>query len=271
MKHRLSVSPVHTPGLWGSHTAGAVWVCCFPSCTHPVCLCHRTLTQEDPGDNQITLEEVVQMVNTPLLPACPRGLGWWQGSSQRSWCPCTPSTVRGQWVSRLRAKGAAAKQERLSGEGPAVSTAGSVTGRGNSSQPTGTVLPLQSAEWLERTQGHLPVPAGGTWESPRGSQRVLCVPRAAPFPGDGLWLSQHQCCSLGMCHGFRAPRVAAEHLLPFCIKKKTKSTNPTKPVPRRTREPLETGLEHLKHPRFCPLALLVVSGGASPLCLTCCP
>uniref|UniRef100_A0A674GSM8 Ras protein specific guanine nucleotide releasing factor 1 n=1 Tax=Taeniopygia guttata TaxID=59729 RepID=A0A674GSM8_TAEGU len=27
----------------------------------------RTLTQEDPGDNQITLEEVVQMVNTPSL------------------------------------------------------------------------------------------------------------------------------------------------------------------------------------------------------------
>lgn len=25
--------------------------------------------------------------------------------------------------------------------------------------------------------------------------------------------------ALGMCHGFRAPRVAAEHLLPFCIEK----------------------------------------------------
>ncbi|XP_023789385.1 ras-specific guanine nucleotide-releasing factor 1-like, partial [Cyanistes caeruleus] len=32
-----------------------------PHCSNPVFPCRRTLTQEDPGDNQITLEEVVQM------------------------------------------------------------------------------------------------------------------------------------------------------------------------------------------------------------------
>ncbi|NWT58914.1 RGRF1 factor, partial [Erythrocercus mccallii] len=95
-------SPRATEPCWGCGAWGS------PSCTNPVCLCHRTLTQEDPGDNQITLEEVVQMVNTPSLPACP----CWKGSSQRSWCSSTP---REQWVSKPTAQGtpsAAARRER---------------------------------------------------------------------------------------------------------------------------------------------------------------
>lgn len=35
--------------------------CCFSAC--------RTLTQEDPGDNQVTLEEITQMVREEITEA----------------------------------------------------------------------------------------------------------------------------------------------------------------------------------------------------------
>lgn len=189
------------------------------------------------------------MVNTPSLLPAPL-LGVVEGEQ-----PKVLVLTQGGASSKPSARAAAAEQERLPGEGPAVSTAGSVMGRGSTKQPTGRLFPLQSENgW----RGHgdtcllLPVLAAGTWESPRGSCRVLRVPK--PVPGSASITAAPWRESLGMCHGFRTPRVAAEHLLHFCIGK-----NPTKPVPR-TQEPLETGLQHLKYPRFCPLALLVASG-----------
>lgn len=47
---------------WGADCTGS-----------PCLLVPRTLTQEDPGDNQITLEEITQMVSGACPPPpCPR-------------------------------------------------------------------------------------------------------------------------------------------------------------------------------------------------------
>lgn len=64
----------------GSHEAmlqpaGAMQDRCFQG--NAAFSCHRTLTQEDPGDNQITLEEVVQMVN-PFPSVSPPGSSAWR-------------------------------------------------------------------------------------------------------------------------------------------------------------------------------------------------
>lgn len=123
---------------------GLVWVWCFPSCTNPVFPCHRTLTQEDPGDNQITLEEVVQMVNTPSLPACPSWLGVVQGEQPKV-LVLQHTQLREQRVSKLSARGA--RQGKAFWGGVSCGCSWICYRQRNSSQPTGTVLPCSQSGW----------------------------------------------------------------------------------------------------------------------------
>lgn len=127
------------------------------------------------------------------------------------------------------------------GTGPAVSTAGSVTGRGNTN-PARRLFspPAQSAGRLERARRRacplLPVPACCCQCLPEGRRKTPWVStmssvspnlrqcRCALVPIHGRWRSWHRHCSsgsraLGTCNGFKTVRVAAVHLPPSCIKK----------------------------------------------------
>lgn len=169
-------------------------------------MCCRTLTQEDPGDNQITLEEVVQMVSaSPLLTPSGCLTRCWAGGGtaalRRSCCCgwtdrwtdggctgpcgvppaprdlCTPGLAGSSSPGPLSGCHSAGTGLRT---GPAVSTAGCAAGAGSSDPALATSVHLHPQQhqcrdmWMRPPEGRRRTP----WLPVSPCPRPVCGLRA---------------------------------------------------------------------------------------------